>query len=152
MAIDFKSLLSRPLDEVKRPPPMPAGLYYGIISGFKFQESPWENKETGEPDAQVQYIINRLEADATIAPELLAEIDLSKRQMRADLPLSGGNEYITKSFLEACGIAVAGRGFGEACPEAVGQSVMFDVTHRLNKQDPTQPPFADVRNLRKRPD
>jgi hypothetical protein len=29
---------------------------------------------------------------------------------------------------------------------------MFDVTHRLNKKDPSAPPFTDVRNLRKRPE
>jgi hypothetical protein len=150
-APDFKQLLAKPLDDVKRPPAPPAGTYFGAISAFKFQESAWTNNDTGERDAQVRYTIRNVEPGPDILPELLAEIDLTKRQLNADLPLSGGNEWVTKTFLESLGVATAGRGFGEACPEAVGHAVMVDIVHRLNKNDPTAPPFTDVRNLRARP-
>ena len=152
--VDFKQLLAKPVDDVKRPPAPPAGTCYATISAFKFQESPWDNKETGDKDAQVRYTLRNIEPgeDILAIPDSLEGIDLSKRQFFADLPLSGGNEWVTKTFLEALGIATSGRGWGELCPEALNHSVMFDVTHRLNKTDPAAPPFTDVRNLRKRPE
>jgi len=154
MTVDFKALLAKPLDDVKRPPAPPAGTYFGIIRAFKFQESAWTNNDTGDKDAQVRYTINNIEAGEAILADasLLEGIDLTKRQFNCDLPLSGGNEWVTKTFLDSLGIATSGKGFGETCPEAIGHAVMFDVTHRLNKNDPAAPPFTDVRNLRKRPE
>lgn len=153
MTVDFKSLLAKPLDDVKRPPAPPAGTYYGVITAFKFQESPWTNNDTGDKDAQVRYTLRNIEPgeDILAQSELLEGIDLSKRQFNADLPLSGGNEWVTKLLLDSLEIPTSGRGFGETCPEAVGKAVVFEVTHRLNKTDPSAPPFTDVRNMRARP-
>lgn len=152
-APDF-SKLSRPLDEIKRPPPPPAGTYYGVITAHKFGTSRWTNEETGEADLQVHWTIKSIEPgeDVLAQPELLANIDFTKRQFGADMPLTGGNEWITKQFLQALGIDCAGgRSFVDAVPEAMGKPVMFEVNHRQNKQDPTQPPFVDIRNMRARP-
>jgi hypothetical protein len=150
MAVDFKMLLARNPSDAKRPPTLPAGTYYGVITAFKFQESKWDNQDTGDKDAQVRYTIKNLEPgeDIQATPQLLEGIDLAKRQTQADLPLSGGNEYVTKMFLESLGITAAS--WGEACPEAQGKAVMFDGVQRMNKNDPSAP-FFDVRNLRARP-
>lgn len=154
-APDFKSLLARPLDEVKEPPNPPAGTYYGNITKFEFKQTPWENEDTGEKDLQVAYTIRNIEAGPDVVDEVANTPDLNlEKQVRvAQLPVTGGNEYVTKKFLESLGIWTpgSGKGFGELCPEAVGHSVMFDLTHRPNKNDPTARPFIDVRNLRKRP-
>ena len=37
--VDFSALLSKPADEIKRPPALPAGTYKGIIKTHKFDES-----------------------------------------------------------------------------------------------------------------
>lgn len=152
-APDFRALLAKPLDDVKRPPPPPAGTYYGILGKFKYQASRWVNEETGEADGQVRFAITNVEPgdDVRAQPELLEGADLAKRQFGVDLPISGGNEYVTKTLLEALGISCTGRGWGEVIPEAPGHAVMFEVQHRPNKNDPTAPPFPDVRNVRARP-
>lgn len=149
-APDFRELLAKPVDDITRPPPLPAGTYYGTISGFKFQKSRWNNQETGEPDLQVSYGISGISPGDDVAPELLEGVKLDKK-LFADLPLSGGNEYVTKEFLSACGIATSGRGFGELCPEAQGKEVMFEIVHSPNKTDPTAPPNVNIRKLRARP-
>ena len=151
MTINMKELLSKPVDDVKRPPPMPTGTYYGIISGYKYVETAWVNNETGEKDAQVRYSIRNLDPQG-IDESLFEEIDLTKVGLNADLPLTGGNEYVTKEFLENLGVDTHGKGWMEICPEAVGQEVMFDVHHRMNKESPEAPPFVSARNLRKKPD
>jgi hypothetical protein len=151
MTINMKELLSKPVDDVKRPPPMPTGTYYGIISGYKYVETAWVNNETGEKDAQVRYSIRNLDPQG-IDESLFEEIDLTKVGLNADLPLTGGNEYVTKEFLENLGVDTRGKGWMEICPEAVGQEVMFDVHHRMNKESPEAPPFVSARNLRKKPE
>lgn len=149
---DFRTLLAKPVDDIKAPPPSPAGTYYGVVTAFKFHEARWEDDEGNKP-LQVTFSIKSIEPgeDVLAAPELLAGLDLSKKTFSATMPISGGNEYVTKRFIEALGVATAGRGFGDIVPEAVGHPVMFDLTHRPNKNDPEAPPFTDVRNLRKRP-
>jgi hypothetical protein len=154
MAVDFKELLAKPLDDVKAPPLAPAGTYFGTIKAFKFNQSRFENEETGDRNWQARFTVVNIEAgpDILALPGAMDGIDLTSRTMYAELPLEGGNEYVTKQFLEECGIETTGRGFGETIPLAVGQAVMFDGVHTPNKKDPSKPAFFNVRNLRKRPD
>ncbi len=148
MAIDFKTLLSKPLDDVKRPPSLPAGTYYGTIKKFEWVESRWENKETGEKDPQVKFTLSITRAGEDVAPERLEGIDLSKRQLSREMPIGGGNEWVTKQFLDNIGVVTAGRTFGETVPEAVNAQVMFEVTERPNPKEPDGPSFNDVRTMR----
>ena len=152
---DFRALLAKPLDDVKEPPVPPAGTYFGVIRKFEFAKTRWDNEDTGEPDLIVRYTIRDLEPGPDVADEVASTegLNLPKQARVAELPVTGGNEYVTKRFLESLGVYSpgSGKGFGELCPDAVGQSVMFDLSHRPNKNDPTAKPFVDVRNLRKRP-
>lgn len=148
MSVDFKALLSKPLDDVKRPPALPAGLYFGNITKFEFVESRWDNKETGEKDPMVKFDLKITHADGSVDPSLLTGIDLTKRKLSREMPVGGGNEWVTKQLIESLGIATAGRTFAETIPEAVNAAVMFEITSRPNPKDPDGPPFNDVRSLR----
>lgn len=152
MPVDFRSLLSKPLDDVKRPPALPAGTYYGTITGHKFAESRFADQETGEKHAVVHFTLSSIEASPDVDEGMLAAaVDggkpLAQRVMTAELPLSGGNEWITKSFLESLDIPCAGRGFGETIPETLNQRVMFSVTQRADKNN-IEVQYNDVRSLR----
>jgi hypothetical protein len=150
--VDFRELLAKPIDDLKRPPPPPAGTYYGTVASFKFSETRWEN-EDGEKDLLVTYALKGIEPGPDVlalGDGVMADVKLEGK-LRAELPVTGPNAYVTKLFLDSLGIARPGAGFGELCPEATGHAVMFDIVHRPNKTDPTAPPFTDVRNLRKRP-
>lgn len=73
MAVDFKTLLSKPLDEIKRPPALPAGTYHGIVQKYEFGESD-KNKTPF-----VRFTFTIAMAGEDIDPSELEGIDLGKR-------------------------------------------------------------------------
>lgn len=152
MAVNFKDLISKPLDSVKRPPALAAGTYFGAITKYEWAESRFENRETKEKDVVCKYTLRIDRPGDDIDPSMLVSdgvaIDLTKRQLSREMPVSGGNEWVTKEFLKGLGIAVDGRTFAEACPEAVNAQVMFEITQRPNTKDAEAPPYNDVRALR----
>lgn len=157
MPVDFRTLLAKPLDDVKRPPALPAGTYFGTITKHAYGESRFTDQETGEKHAIVTFTLTGIEAGEDVDQDQLklAEADgkpLGARVMSAEMPLQGGNEWITKSFLDSLGIATAGRGWGDTIPETTNQRVMFTITQRLGKGATEGVVFNDVRNLRAVPD
>lgn len=151
MAVDFKQLLTKPLDEVKRPTALPTGTYFGTISKFAFGESRFEDKDTHEKNAEVKFTLVGIRAGEDVDQGLLepceAETPLAKRSMQTELPITGGKEWITKAFMEGLGIDCTGRSWGDTIPETLNQEVMFQITQRMDKVDNTIL-YNDVRNLR----
>ena len=152
MALDFSKLLSKPLDDVKRPPALPAGTYFGQIKKYEFKESRFEDRESGTKPAIVEFTIQMSRADDSIAELLRGEdgqpLDVSKRQVSREMPLDGPNAYVTKSFIEGLGIATQGRTFGDTIPETLHAEVMFEVTQRAGKGEQSDRIYNDIRNLR----
>lgn len=152
MALDFRALASKPLDDVKRPPAFPAGDAHGTIVNHKFDESRFADKETGEKHAVVNM---QVRVNGYTDPGLDQEFQklkadfpaLANRTMPREMPISGGNEYVTKSFLEGLGISTAGRTFADTIPQTTGMNVTFEVTQRFDKNDPEKV-YNDLRNLR----
>lgn len=153
MAVNFRDLLSRPMDDVKAPSPLPAGTYYGLITKQEFGETPWVNRDTGEKDLQVKFTIRQLEP-VGIDPDMFADIELDRRIAVASFQISGDDQsaWRCKQFIESLGITTAGRTWSETVTDVPNNAVMFDITHRMNRDDPTAPPYTDVKNLRKRPE
>lgn len=152
MALDFRALASKPLDDVKRPPAYPQGEARGVIVNHKFDESRFADKETGEKHAVCNF---QIRVDSYLDSALDQEFQkmkqefpaLANKTMPREMPISGGNEYITKSFLEGLGINTSGRTFADTIPETTGMNVTFEVTQRFDKNDPEKV-YNDVRNLR----
>lgn len=147
MPVDFKQLLSKPLDDVKRPPAFPPGTYYGTINAFKYAESRFADKETQEKNAVVNLTLAQVRPGEDVDQALMGDMDISKKQFFAELPLSGGYEWTTKALLDGLGINTAGRGFGETIPELLNHEVMFTVTQRADKND-VSVMYNDVRSVR----
>ena len=141
MAVDFKSLLSKPLDDVKAPVPLPAGTYYGIIKEYKFDES----KEKKTPF--IRFTVQLTGAGDDVEPSEVAEIDWSKKQLRKDFYLTEDALFRFKKFLESLGIETVGKSFDSLIPETQGANVLVEVTQRPNTQNPEEPPFNDVKTL-----
>lgn len=145
--VDFRQLLSKPLDEVRRPPALPAGTYFGTITGHKFDESPWADKETGLKEPQVIFSIRITSHGEDVSPADFAEARGQGKLTQRAFPLDGPNVWSTKTFLEGLGIATAGRTFDTTIPETTGANVMFELTQRPDKNNPERV-FNDVRNVR----
>lgn len=140
MAVDFKTLLSKPMDTVEKPKPLPAGTYNGSVQKYEFMES----KEKKTPYARMHMSVHSAGAD--VDPDSLAGVDLSKKTLRKDFYLTDDAAYRLKDFIESCGVQTAGRTIGETIPELLNAQVLIDVTQRPSEDGSDI--FNDVRSVR----
>jgi hypothetical protein len=144
MTADFRSLLSKPMDDIVKPKPIPAGTYQGIIKAIKFDES--AKKKT----PFVRFTVGLQSASDDISEEDLTEAlagaELQKKELSKDFYLTDTSLYRLKDFLESLGISTEGRVLAECIPEAQNAQVLIEVTHR-NSED-GKDIFNDVGNLR----
>jgi hypothetical protein len=142
MTVDFRQLLNRPTDDIKRPKPLPAGTYHGLVKSYEFGES--AQKKT----PYVRFALTLNSAGDDVDQEELAEIELSSKQLSTDFYLTDNSLYRLKEFLESVGVATEGRSLGECIPDSVNVSVIIDVTQDLNQKDPSAPPYNNVKSIK----
>ncbi len=154
MAIDFSTLNAKPMSDVKRPPAAPASTYYGVVKAFKYDESRFDNKDTGKKDGVLKIEIVPTEcADESV--EMPEGFSLKGKLFTHETAIIDANgnalpgQYYTKMLMESLGISTDGRSFGECVPDLVGSQVMFDLTARPDKNNP-EVIYNDVRKLRAR--
>jgi hypothetical protein len=124
MAVDFKKLLSKNMDESERPRPLAPGTYYGRVTKFICDVS----KEKKTP--YVRFLLAVTSAGEGVDSESLNGVDLSKKQLRKDFYLTNDADYRLKDFIKSCGIQVAGRSFESTLPDTVNAPVIMEVTQR----------------------
>ena len=139
--VDLKSLLSKPMDEVKAPKSLPQGTYHALVKAQSFGES----KAKKTPYCRYEFAIQGAGDD--VDHSLLEGVDLSTKTLRYDFYLTENSEFMLKQFLEAVGIKTQGRSLGECIPEAIGMAVMLDVTIRYDEKDMTRS-YNDVSQVR----
>ncbi len=150
--VDFSKLASTSMDDVKRPPSPPAGTYYGIVTGIKFADSRFDNKETGQKDGVLQVIIRPTEYAEGDLPEGVTLAGKLFTREEGVIDCHGNSlpgQFYTKQLLDALGVPTSGRSFSEAVADLVGQQIMFDLTARPDKNNP-EVIYNDVRKLRAR--
>jgi len=152
MPVDFSKLNSKPMGEIKRPPTAPQASYYGVIKSYKFDESRFDNKDTGKKDGVLRLDITPIEcADPQV--EMPQGFSLKGKLYSYDYSVLDADQnslpgqYYAKMLMESLGIATDGRAFTECAAELVGAQVMFDLTSRADKNNP-EIFYNDVRKLR----
>lgn len=119
---NLRDLLSRPADNFKAPPPLPAGTYYGTLGQAEFGES----REKKTP--YVRFQVNLMSPGQDIDPTLLAGIDLSRRSQRYDFFLTEDASFRLVEFAKSCNITTDGRSLGELIQELqLGVSVKVEL-------------------------
>ncbi len=130
MAVDFAKLLSKPLDDVKKPPAWPAGTYLGHVSKFEFGD---QNKNN---TPYARFTIHVTSAGPGLEPAELEGIDFQKgRDFRKDFYLSDDAEWRLKEFIESCGVPTAGRTFAETVPECANAQVQIEVVQQNSQRN-----------------
>lgn len=124
MTVDFKALLQKPVDSVKAPEPLPEGHYNGRIAKYEFGES--QQKKT----PYVRFALSLDSAREDVDQAALADMDLSKKQLRKDYYLTEDALFRLRGLLEACNVSIEGRSFDVAIPELIGTMVNVEVIRK----------------------
>ena len=130
MAVDFAKLLSKPLDDVKKPPAWPAGTYLGHITKFEFGD---QNKNN---TPYARFTIHVTSAGPGLEASEVESIDFQKgRDFRKDFYLSEDADWRLKAFIESCGVPTAGRTFAETVPECANAQVQVEIVQQNSQRN-----------------
>jgi hypothetical protein len=130
MAIDFSALLNKPTAEIKKPPVLPEGTYYGTLGKYELREI----GEKRTPTAEFEITLQSAADDIDLTDEESGEpIDLSAKKLRGNLWLSENAQWQVVDLAAKLGIDTDGQSLGTILPQFVGQSVMVQVTRVPNK-------------------
>jgi hypothetical protein len=147
--IDFSKLGKVKLGEIPPPPVEPQGTYTGTVRSWKWAESRWKNKETGQTEAQVHFTIKPTafgeDVDEAEREVFESGAKLSDKIHIAEVGVqSGAQVYYMQELLRGLGIDIAGKDLDEALPNVVGASVQYNVVHR----DGERGTIVNIRKLR----
>jgi hypothetical protein len=130
MAVDFAKLLSKPLDDVKKPPAWPAGTYLGHVARFEFGD---QNKNS---TPYARFHIKVTSAGPGLEPSELEGIDFTKgREFRKDFYLTEEADWRLKEFIESCGVPTTGRTFAETVPECANAQVQLEIIQQNSQRN-----------------
>lgn len=131
--VDFKHLLKRPADEIKKPAALPAGDYPGVIKSFEFGD----NNKNKTP--YVRFHVGLMgwpdDVDESDRRSDGKPIDLAKKPMSRDYFLTDDALWRLTTLIESTGTALTGRELEELIPEMVGQHVLVSVTQYMRKDN-----------------
>lgn len=132
---DFSALLKKPLNDVKRPPILPQGTYFGVITKYSLDES------TEKKTPYVRFHCKLTGPGDDIPTDMLVSedgkpIDLSKKEAHSDFYLSDDAFYRIKEFQESLGIDTSDRDLSMTLPETINQPVQIFMVSVQNKKKP----------------
>ena len=111
---DFKSLLSKRVDDAERPAILPVGTYEGVVVDYQPIES---NTADRTPQVRVNIRITAA-SDGIEAADLVdakgKPIRVADRRMRHDFWLDEENQWKLSEFIRSCGVETADPGQTEA--------------------------------------
>lgn len=139
MAVDFKGILSRPVEEIKAPPPFPMGTYLSRIKGHEMVES-GQKKTPG-----VRFTLNPFQAQADVDQEQLTEFGALDKEIRLTFWVSEDSAYRLKEFL-VDHLGLVGNSLDEMIPQATNQTCQTYITQKLTEDGRT---FSEVQKTAK---
>lgn len=138
--VDFRTLLSKNLEDVKAPTPLPAGTWTGQITAREFGES--QRKKT----PYVRFTIGNLQPGEDIDQEDLAGVELAKKTVNTTMYLSEDAQFRVKNLVEDCGFGGPGKSLAEGIEDLINAQVIFSISHRPSEDG--QQVFVEVNNVK----
>lgn len=129
--INFRDLLAKPADNIKKPKPLPTGTYRGIIKQKSFDVS----KNKGTPF--VRLLLQPSMAESDVSPEDLMEADgttpinITAKTLRFDMYLSEDAQYRVLDLARGLSIPTEGRSLGEIIDDLPNHNVLISVTQQM---------------------
>lgn len=127
--VDFSQLLGQRAGEAKRPAPLPAGVYHGLLKSYEVGDN---NKNK---TAYLRTLIVLTGWPDGISPSDHPDVDLTKRQLRKDWFLTEDSLWRLDNFLRSCGIEPQGRSYEEILPELISQELSLEVATYRGSDD-----------------
>ena len=147
MTVDFRKLGEVKFDDIKLPPALPAGVYLGTIEKQTWDESRFENKNTGQKDGVMKYAVKLSGADESIAELVTDDMAVNGKTMFREYNIENAYDMVAwKEMVTALGISGTGKTIAELASEPVGHAVKVEITQRADKNDATRV-FNDLRKI-----
>jgi len=129
---DFNTLMSKPMDEIERPKPLPAGTYTGIIVSHEFGKS--SQKQTDF----VRFMIRVIAPGEDVDPEALKEYGQlgEKSLLRHDFYITEDAVFRLKEFLSDT-LGIRADSINAGLPQTTGMQVGVIVKHEMSQKDPS---------------
>lgn len=121
MSTDFASLLSKNIEDVEAPKPVPVGEYRLRVEGTEETNS----KVKGTPGMIVHFLVTA--ADSSIDKEELGNA-VGNKKLRTTFWLAEAAMFMLGDFLKACGVESGS--FAQGLLNAVGKEVYASVTQK----------------------
>jgi hypothetical protein len=126
--MDFTSLLSKNIDNVERPKPLPIGSYQFQIARYEFGES----REKKTPF--IRFFNRPAQPMDDVDTELLPP-NWNEREVRLDFYLTDEAIYRLKDFLEHLGLRISGRTFDTVIPETLNGMFVGYISHDVRGEN-----------------
>lgn len=132
MAPNFKHLLQKPADDIKKPPVLPEGTYFGQITG---QPTFGESSQKKTPFVQWTGQYSHAADDVELVDEEGMPINLEGKKFYFSYYLTEDALWRLVAFVQSCGINTEGRSLEELLPQVQGKAVQLSVVQRPNKDE-----------------
>lgn len=140
----FEEILSMPSHEVKRPPPMPPGVYLCSVQSSR------EGESTNKKTPYIEYTLKPLQPYKDVDEDELEQSGgLENRTLRATFYVNEGEQpWRLRKFLDDCGLEGGGKKspipMFERARSAVGCQVLAYVHHEPSRTPGSTDVFATV--------
>lgn len=131
MALDFSTYLTREVESIEAPKPIPPGHYFATVKSWEAKES----KEKKTPMIAVSFSIT--DADTDVDTDALPEGGVNNRVVSTNFTLN--NEFGAhqlRQMIEALGIDTKGLTLGDALEHINGQPCKLEISQRMYNDQP----------------
>lgn len=141
--VDFASILNKPVEDVKKPEPVPPGDFTAVVQGVPAQKTV---KVQGEDRLVLSFKLKLMspregvDSDALERCGDITALPPMNKDIWVDTPQG---EWELRNFLvNSLGIEGAGKSLGQMCGEAAGRQLVVTVKHRPYTDRDNQPAIA----------